>query len=642
MTLFKQVALLVSLVFLLTVVTITASNLKRYSSIVKGQLQTTAQDMATTLGISISNSSFGTDIPAYETLFNAVFDSGYYSKIELVAPDGEVIHKKDRQLEIEGVPDWFISLVSIQPATATTQVMQGWTPLGTLRLTMHPGYVYYGLYKNLVTTIVWFAIFFSLGMLVLWMLLHQLLKPLIRVKQQADAIHNNQFVRQSSIPSTIELRTVVSAMNRMIDKVHAVFDDQEETLARYQKLLYEDPLTGLGNRRYFMSQLENAHSAEATFHCHMAVVKILNIEHVREHYGYKESDKAVILLASILSEIAARHENYYCARLTADEFAMLVPADEQPVTEYIENTFEKFRSEAEISEIEDEISLIAGVSSVQVGREIGKTLAESDFALTQSEAGGPYSIRESSSTDLALPQGKMQWRNWLEHCIKENKFFLVRQKAMNTNGQTIHQEVFIRLKNDDNQTVPAGMFMPMASVLNMGEAIDCVVFKLVKDISSKNNEIPVALNLTASVFSHADALVEFNRLLKYFQQSSTGLCVEASHTVLEQYPDMCAEVADSVRQAGHVFGIDNLNLGRSLHDLKAVRPNYVKVNAQTLYDMTQADLPSGYQALRTLTKAMEILLIAVGVDTREMYDHLQQLGISTMQGNLLGEPEEFV
>jgi diguanylate cyclase (GGDEF)-like protein len=641
MTLFKQVALLVSLVLLLVVVTITAASLKQYGSIVKGQLQTTAQDMVTTLGIAISNSSFGEDQPAYETLFNAVFDSGYYSSIELVTTDKELIHKKERQLEIDGVPSWFVSLVPIMPATASTQVMQGWTPLGTLSLTLHPGYVYYGLYKNLETVFIWFVVIFSLGMLVLWLLLRHVLKPLLNVRMQADAIHNNQFVKQESLPRTIELRTVVNAMNRMVDKVHAVFDDQEETLIKYQKLLYEDKLTGLGNRQYFLSELENAHSDEATFQYDLAVIKMLNLEHVREHYGYEKSDKAVIALADILNK-SVEHDNYRCARLSTEEFAMLVPSGEQSLPRFIESIFVKFRSSSDVSTLRDEISLAAGISAVQAGRDMGLTLADSDFALTLAETSGPYSYREASTTELVLPNGKIQWRSWLESCFDENKFFLVAQKAFNAKGEAIHQEVFVRLKNDDDQMVPAGMFMPMVSAFNMSEALDHVVFQLVKEIGNKNSEVPVALNLTASVFSHANALLEFNALLKYFQQSTTALCVEASHSILEQYPEMCAQVAESVRDSGYLFGIDNMNLGLSLHYLKIVRPDYLKINAQTLYDMTQCDIPAGYQALRTIVKTMDIQLIAVAVDSRAIHDHLQQLGIDAMQGNLLGAPEEYV
>ncbi|MGB5602441.1 MAG: LapD/MoxY N-terminal periplasmic domain-containing protein [Gammaproteobacteria bacterium] len=642
MTLFKQVALLVSMVFLLIVITITAASLDQYGTIVRGQLQSSAQDMATTLGIAISNSSFGSDQPAYETLFNAVFDSGYYSSIELVAPDGELIHKKDRQLEVEGVPEWFLSLVPITPATATTLVMQGWSPLGTLKITLHPGYVYYGLFNNFESTLTWFSVLFFLGMMILWLLLQQLLKPLIKVREQADAIHSNKFVKQSSVPRTVELRTVVNAMNRMVDKVHTIFDDQEETLARYQKVLYQDPLTGLGNRRYFMSRLENAHSEESTFHSHMAVVKLLNIEMVHEQFGYEQADKAVVRLANILRELTGQIDNCYCARLANDEFALLVPANEQAVAEYIEDVFERFRSSDSIHDVLDKISLIAGVSTVHIGHDIGKTLADTDFALAQAETNGPYSVKEASSTSLVLPQGKMQWRNWLEDCIHKNRFFLVKQKAMNISGSAIHQEVFVRLRNDDNQIVPAALFMPMANTLNMGEAVDRVVFQLVKEICGRYCEVPVALNLTASVFSHADALVEFNQLLTYSQQSGVGLCVEASHTILEKYPVMCAEVAESVRKAGHVFGIDNLNPGRSLHDLKIVRPDYLKVNAQTLYDMSREQIAAGYQALQTMTRTMDIELIAVAVDSQQIHDHLQQLGIDAMQGNLLGEPEEFV
>ena len=642
MTLFKQIALLVTLVFLLIVVTTTVGDFRRSGSFLEGQLQTSAQDMATTLGIAISNTSTASDEATYETLFNAVFDSGYYSSIELVAPDGTVIHRKDRMLEIEGVPDWFISMVPLWPATGKTQVMQGWVPLGTLQLTLHPGYVYASLYKNLVATMTWFLVLFSVGLGLLWLFLHRLLMPLDDVKKQANAIHNNKFVIQSELPRTIELRTVVEAMNRMVEKVHTVFDDQDKTLTRYQKLLYEDELTGLGNRKYFMSQLEQAQSEEASFHGSMAVIKIHNLEYVREHSGYEKSDAIVKELADVLKQDANLHANEYCARLSDNEFALLLPAGALPVVDHIKGLFEIFKSRSLIESFKDDILLIAGVSSVQVGGGVGETLADSDFALSQAAASGSYSVYEKTSSNISLPQGKMQWRSCLERSIAEEKLFLVGQKVLDTNGVPVHQEVFVRLKNEDGQTVPAGMFMPMANALDLGEHIDRVVFKLIKALSKESTKIPVALNLTESVFTHADALVEFNQLLSFFQETSAKLCIEASHTILEKYPLMCAEVAETVRKAGHIFGVDNLNLGLPLQSLQSVRPDYVKLNANILYDMTKGEIPAVYQALRTLTKAMDIRLIAVGVDTQEVRDHLEALGVGTMQGNLLSGTEEII
>lgn len=641
MTLFKQVAIVVSLVFLLIVVATTIGNIKRSGAFIEGQLQTTAQDMVTTLGIAISNSSSVNDVASYETLFNVVFDSGYYSSIELIAADGKILHKKYRQMEIHNVPDWFIELIPLSPATGTTPVMRGWVPLGTLKLVLHPGYVYSILYKNLQASLFWFIILFSIGMVALWLVLHQLMKPLSQVKQQADAIHNNKFEQQSTLPRTLELRSVVETMNRMVEKVHRVFNDQEKTLGLYQKLLYEDKATGLGNRQYFMAELERTQSEETLFHGSLAVIKIQNFDYIHDHFGYEKSNQIIRVIAKILKEDLGNHTVNECARLTGDEFSLLFSEGEVTVVEYLESIFDRFKSNDLVLEFADKISLTAGVSNVTRGLGIGGILSESDFALTQANAAGPYSVYEKLSTDITLPQGKMQWRIFLEHSISENKLFLVRQKVLDNKGVAIHQEVFVRLKNDDGEIVSAGIFIPVADALGLGESIDRVVFQLVKQLSKKPDNIPVAINLTVSVFSHADALLEFNQLLEFFQNASTGLCVEASHTIIEKYPVMCTEVADSVRKAGHSFGIDNLNLAHSLEILQAVRPDYVKINSRTLYDMTKGDVPAAYQALLTLTNTLDIRLIAVGVETQEVYDHLSKLGVGTMQGNLLSELEEL-
>ena len=105
---------------------------------------------------------------------------------------------------------------------------------------------------------------------------------------------------------------------------------------------------------------------------------------------------------------------------------------------------------------------------------------------------------------------------------------------------------------------------------------------------------------------------------------------------------MCAEVADSVRKTGHVFGIDNINLSLSLNELKHIRPDYLKINARTIYNITKEENSTVYQALRTLATTVGSQLIAVAVDSHEIHDHLKQLNIDYMQGNLFGEPEEFV
>ncbi len=639
MTLFKQIALLVSTVFLILLLIIVMSDLSRTGNFQQGQLRTTAQDMATTLGIAISNLPEGGDQATLEVLFNAVFDSGYYTRIELVGVDGQVIHQKSQALDLEAVPDWFIGLVPLESASGSTQVMKGWTQLGQLNLEVHPGFAYSSMYQSLVSALLWFALLFVISMVVLWLVLRYVLAPLQRVKEQADAIHNNQFVQQKKMPATLELKRVVEAMNLMVSKVQGIFDDQEKTLGRYQQLLYHDKLTGLGNRRYLLDQLQQSMSEESGLHGCMAIIKIVDFDQLRDRHGYEVSDNLIRILADMLRQRHAGQEAERVSRFNEDEFAFLSATEESEVNAYIRELFDNFQQLIQRETDLAGVQLLAGICDLEAGGEIGNILSGIDYCLSQANTRGPFSIERQLSTNLELPQGKMQWRGWLESVLESRQLFLVGQLAISNDRLPMQRELFIRARNQQGQVVPASAFMPMASSLGMALDIDREVFRLVASNEELDRSIPLALNLSASFFELAEGQEEFEQLLDNCAQNGTRLCIEASHHVLNQHPLMCSKISDRVRRHQHQFGIDNLDLGQSLQLLQSGQFDYVKINAITLHEMSRNDMAAGFQALRTITDTLDIRIIAVAVDSQNVCDELKSLGIDTMQGNFLGSPE---
>jgi len=537
MTLFKQIALLISTMFLVLLLIIVLNDLTRTSSFQQGQLQTTAQDMATTLGIAISNLPEGGDQATLEVLFNAVFDSGYYTQIELVAIDGQVIHQKSQDLDIAGVPDWFLRLVPLEPARGTTQVMKGWTQLGQLSLVIHPGFAYSTMYQALVSALRWFVLLFVASMILLWLVLRYLLKPLQRVQAQADAIHINKFVQQKEIPTTVELKSVVKAMNLMVAKVQSIFDDQEKTLSRYQQLLYRDKLTNLGNRRYLLDQLQQSLSEETSLHGCMAIIKIVDFEQLRDRHGYEVSDNLIRILADLLRQTHVDHEAERISRFNEDEFAFLSATDESAVNGYIRVLFDLFQTLTKKEPHLAEVKLLAGICDLQVGGEIGNILSSIDYCLSQANTKGPFSIERQLSANLALPRGKMEWRSWLESVLQAKQLFLVGQLAMGNDGSPLQRELFIRARNQQGEIVPASAFMPMASSLGMSLDIDKEVFRLVTSNQDIDRKTPLAINLSAAFFELAEAQEEFDQLLSDCQRADTFLCIEASHHVLNQHPE---------------------------------------------------------------------------------------------------------
>ena len=220
---------------------------------------------------------------------------------------------------------------------------------------------------------------------------------------------------------------------------------------------------------------------------------------------------------------------------------------------------------------------------------------------------------------------------------------MVGQPVFNAQKERIQQELFIRVHDTEEHVIPAGIFMPMAHVLGLDLDVDRMVFCLLNEQLDKTADAPpYALNLSVSFFQRADALEEFKRLLDSFHTRSQILCVEASHQAYVKSPHMFKQIAETVKKSGNHFGIDHLDLTVSMDTLQTIQPNYVKISAGVLEDLRQEPALGAYQALHTLTSALDIHIIAVGVDKTELLEHLISLGIEGMQGNYLGKPEALL
>ncbi len=639
MTLFRQIALLVTLVFLLTTAILLANNFQQNARFLQGQMQTTARDMATTLGIAISNLPDSDDPAALETLINAVFDSGYYSLIELIGVDGRVIQSKGQRIQVEGVPQWFIDSLPLKPAEGVTTVMKGWTQLGRLRVVLHPGYFYSSLYRSLIDTLQWFALLFAVAILLLWLLLHLLLRPLQRVREQADAISRNRFLQQERIPRTVELKAVVEAMNRLSERMQGLFEEQQRNLDRYNRLLYRDQATGLGNRRYLLEQLQQAESEESAFHGCLCVIRLSHFDRQREYLGYEWGDR---LLREVADLFRARHDGLPAekpARLGDQEFAFLLEGDEEAAVDMLAALFHRLRELPALHGVETEVYPLAAVVRLGQGQ-LGDWLAAADYALSRAESRGAYAIEPGGHERYRLPKGRQAWRAWLEQLIERRRLFLVSQAAMSVDGRIRQQELLIRAYDEDDQVIPASAFMPMAAGLGLSLEIDRLVFEMIREGRCVDRDAPLALNLSAAFFEAAEGQRDFDLLMQHCREQGVTLCVEASHHVLLHHPLMRERLAQRIAEQGHRFGIDNLDPALPLDLLKQTGFGYVKINARTLAGASERELAASYPSLKTMTDALGIELIVVGVDSEALYRQLRDLGVEAMQGDWLSHPQK--
>src|SRR5262245_51170171 len=152
----------ISLAFLLLVAGIQAIHIAAARRAMQEQLESHAQDAATSLGLSLGALLLiRNDMALAETVVNPVFDRGYYQRIELVALDGKTLLAKELPVAELGVPGWFAALLPLEAPTAASLVTAGWKQIGSVRVTSYPGFAYRQLWDTTWSTLAWLAVLYG-------------------------------------------------------------------------------------------------------------------------------------------------------------------------------------------------------------------------------------------------------------------------------------------------------------------------------------------------------------------------------------------------------------------------------------------------------------------------------------------------
>ena len=133
MTLSRQLVLLLVLLLLLVFAGTFYISVRNTQVFLEAQLESHAQDAATSLGLSISSHLTQGDTAAVTSMSNAIFDRGFYRHVRVEDVKGDVLVDLESPLSIEGVPQWFVSAfpLATPQGEATVTVRTRWPASGS-------------------------------------------------------------------------------------------------------------------------------------------------------------------------------------------------------------------------------------------------------------------------------------------------------------------------------------------------------------------------------------------------------------------------------------------------------------------------------------------------------------------------------
>jgi diguanylate cyclase (GGDEF)-like protein len=651
MTLYHRLLIFITVLFLGLFCAVLFVKVQVTRSFLESQLESHAQDTATSLGLSIAPHLTEGDMATIETMMNAIFDRGYYQSILLTDLDDRTLVERRLTVVIEQVPAWFVNIIPLSSPEARVIASSGWKQIGHLIVTSHPGYAYQALWRTVTQTAGVFTITGIIALLIGIPVLRLLFSPLRTVEAQANALCRKQYAIQDKLPKTKELRQVVIAMNAMVTKVKTMFEDQAAIAEELQKNAYTDPLTGIGNRRYLEACIQAAMkndtgSALGAF----LLVEIHNLTEINRTQGYEKGDQLLRQSALLLQKAVSSFTRSTVARISGATMAVfLEDATEAEAGRVAKTITEEFsRLPDTLPGLGDNIGNVGGIC-YEEPVDTSRLLAEADRLLRKSQSRGPNNWQvESISEGSLLPRGERQWIKLFEDLCKNVDIVLLGQKVFRCDAPEtlLHFEVLARIAPPGGELLKAETFIPMAEQLQCVATIDKIVIE--KALALKSDQIGaahLAVNISAS--SLGDPLFT-SWVCDCLQNRATGLpeiIFEFSEFATSAYMEALKSFSKNVKLLGGDIAIDHFggNYG-NIGYLNSLQPKYVKIDRTFTEEIEngRSDTLFYIKVLTGAVHSLDIIVIAEGVENVEQLRAIRDLHIDGMQGFYCDKPKKIL
>jgi len=642
MTLLRQLVIVIVTLFSLLFAGSVIINVNNTRNYLNNQLRSISQDMATSLGLSVSPHVAKKEIALVESMVNAVFDSGYYREVVIADVNGKPMIERSQEATIEGVPEWFIDMIPLETPVGEALVMAGWQQAGTVRISANPGYAYATLWNNSVDAFWWFLASSGFAFVLGVGALHFVLRPLRDVEAQAKAICDREYSVQGRMPWTLELRSVVSAMNRMTSKVKEMFDEQAAAMDRVRNDAYVDATTGLANRRYFDMQLRHLIESPDSFGTGAVIfLELHEFKRFNESRGYQAGDALLKATGELIARISreAGVDEHFEARLSGPNFAIVLvdvePDDALAVAEQIVRALPKLHA-AGLTETAEIAHL--GVAPYQ-GQPVGQLLGEADLALRAAQVKGGNALHMNDSRTASDFAGytATRWKEVLNDVLTQRRIELHVQPALASDDDSVvlHQETLMRVQSPDGKAIPAGILIPMARRLHLVESFDRVVVEeVVSRLAQPGEATAVAVNLFPSSIQDAGFIAWLVDLLRRHPAAAARLSFEVTEHGVTDKLDALRGWIERIAETGARTGLDQFGRGFTSFDyLSTLKLDYVKIDGGFVRGIdVNKDNQIFVDSLVKIAHGLDIQVIAESVETPGEREVLKNLRVDGIKG----------
>ncbi len=442
------------------------------------------------------------------------------------------------------------------------------------------------------------------------------------------------------IPKPIHLSVVNQRVRRVINATRA------ERHVRH--LAYNDPLTGLANRRLFIENteraLERAHGAKSLLA--LLFLDLDRFKYVNDTLGHELGDQLLVTVAQRIRNCVRSDD--CVARLGGDEFTILL--DDLPKPEVAASVAQSIcRGLAAPMELGGQELVVTASIGIALfpgdGQDVNTLLRRADTAMYRAKQTGNGCYYYEAAMESVLSK-RLKMENELRHALDKDEITVFYQPVMDAPSQKISGfEALVRWRHPQRGIVSPAEFIELAEetglIVPLGEQVLNMACQQAKTwLDAGAEDFRIAVNLSGKQLELPDLPEIVTRALEASRLPAGNLVLEITESVLMERARDPAALLNRLRALGVMLAIDDFGTGySSLSYLKRFPLDFLKIDRSFIQDMTtNPDAQAIVTGIVALAHSLRLKVTAEGVETAAQRDALAAIECDYLQGFLYSRP----
>ncbi|MCG8052597.1 MAG: EAL domain-containing protein, partial [Candidatus Thiodiazotropha endolucinida] len=427
---------------------------------------------------------------------------------------------------------------------------------------------------------------------------------------------------------------------------------------------FHDLLTGIPNRASLYERLENALALAKRQHSFGALLfmDLDRFKNINDSLGHHTGDKLLIDFTSRIQKHTRKEDMLF--RMGGDEFVILLAEQhhDKNIMAVIAQRFAEHITSALSEPIilgghSFQITLSIGISifPFQSKDNLNDVVRQADTAMYQAKKEGGALARFFQANMQEMARQRMILEAELRVALVEQQFSLYYQPQMRSDGSIYALEALLRWQHPYRGIVTPDQFIHVAEDTSMIVEIgNWVLETAVKQIITWQQQklfdpsIRYAINVSAKQLENSSFYSQVKQIIERYKLDPNCLVFEITESLLLPDNKVANDTLKQLSELDITFSVDDFGTGySSLATIDNAPIGQLKIDRSFISQLqwSQAhDSPkpgnqySLVNAILSMGKALELEVIAEGVETEEQLKVLTHLGCEYVQGYYFSKP----